>query len=150
MQRKCRRPPLLTPLCKGQALGRSFLHLETHWFLSLIVRLFVGRLLPSQTESQLFSACLNKQELSWAKSCCPSVVSNAYGIANFVPRHVGLVQHAGVAALGEKAKKRSRVAQGKNTHRTEGEGIWVDVQWILLKNIEVFRCSALESGTYHS
>ena len=102
-QRKCKRPPLLTLPCKAQALGRSFLHLETYWFLSLIVRPFDECLLPSQTESQPFSAGLNKQELSGVKSYCLSVGSNTYGIANLVPGHVGLMLHAGVVTQGEKA-----------------------------------------------
>lgn len=72
--KRSKRPPLLTHLYKVQSLGRHFLPfpLETHWFLSLIVRLFVECLVPSQAESQPFSACLNKQELSRAKTCCLS------------------------------------------------------------------------------
>lgn len=64
------------------------------WSLSLIFSLFVGCLLPSPTESQLFCSFLNKQDPSWLNSCL-RVGSNTFGIANLLPGPAGLLLHGG-------------------------------------------------------
>lgn len=46
--------------------------------------------------------------------------------------------------------KRSRKAQGENTHGTEGEGSLGRHEINFVKKVVVLVCSALKNGTYHS
>lgn len=46
------------------------------------------------------------------KSCCLSVRTNTYGIANLVTGHAGLVLHAEVVTLGGKGAEKEQKSTG--------------------------------------